>query len=189
MKKYLYLPLALLLSLTACQSQAPLSPATALLRSQNATAKTSPQAQYFDTALNDYRWARMEAQRWDFSARLAKVEGRYVEENGRSFEWTFYFSAIGKQKALKVSNGQKQEVSNSFFGGGIFDGSWQIDSDAALKAAKEKGLKNFPVYSMELDSFMRWEIRSADGWFQVDARTGQASLQTQVQANPLVSQR
>lgn len=175
------LSFALLLSLTACQSQLPLS--TAPLRAQNATANSAPSAQYFDTALNDYRWARMEAQRWDFSARLAKVEGRYVEENGRSFEWTFYFSAIGKQKALKVSNGRKEEVSNSFFGGGIFDGSWQIDSDAALKAAKEKGLKNFPVFSMELDNFMRWEIRSADGWFQVDARTGQASLLSQTQGN------
>lgn len=175
MKKLVYSACALLLSLTACQSQMPISPPANALSAQNAQAQNTPAAQYFDTALNDYRWARMEAQRWDFSARLAKVEGRYVEENGRSFEWTFYFSAIGKQKALKVSNGRKEEVSNSFFGGGIFDSSWQIDSDAALKAAKAKGLKTFPVFSMELDSFMRWEIRSAEGWYSVDARSGQAS--------------
>ncbi len=173
MHKLLALPLLTLLSLSACQNLPNISPVQ--LNAQSAR----PPARFNDTALRDYTWARMTAQRWDIGARLAKVEGRFVAEDGTCLGWDFYFTATAKKKALKVSGSFGEEVQNNYFGIGIFDGSWRIDSDAALKAAKEKGLKKFPVYGMELDSFLRWEIRSADGWFRVDARTGTVSVQTQ----------
>lgn len=172
-----HLPSALLLfslsPLMACQAPShptPLAPVQAQALSQSARAD---QARFYDTAKDAYRWAQLDAQRWDFSARLAQVEARSVDEQGRSFEWTFYFTSYRKDKALRVtSNHDVEEVNDHFFGGGIMDLSWQINSDQALNAAKNQGLKSFPVQSMKLDDFLVWEIDSFDGYFQVDARTG-----------------
>lgn len=159
--------------LGACQApnampgRAPLNTQRAAQSRVQANASTQ---RFYDTAKDAFRWAEMDARNWDFSARLAKVEGRMIDESGKSFDWTFYFTAIGKQKALRVSNHQKQEVPNTYFGGGMMDLSWRVDSKAALEKAKEQGLKTYPVSSMELDSFLTWEIRSFDGFYRVSAR-------------------
>jgi len=175
MKRFKLFPLLLLLSLSACQNTALNALPPANLQAQS-SPKTN-QTRFLDTAQRAYRLADMQARRWDFGARLAKVEANWVEEDGRSFEWNYYFTSLGKNKALKVSsNGFQEEVSDAFLSGMIFESSWRIDSDKALTAAKEKGLKHFPVHSMELDSFLRWEIRSSDGWFTVDARSGTVSV-------------
>ena len=161
-------------ALFSCQAPGltPLTPSN--LRAQN----TPPvQVQFYDTAKDAFRWAEIEAQRWDFSARLAQVEARSIDEQGRSFEWIYYFTSTRKDKALKVtSRHDVEEVRDNFFGGGFMGLSWRIDSNEALEKAKEKGLKTFPIQSMKLDSFLTWEIDSWDGYFRVDARTGAVSL-------------
>lgn len=170
MRTALYL-LTLTFGLSACQAPAPmLTPSTNPLQAQN-TAVASVDAQFFNTARNAYRWAEIEARRWDFAARLAKVEGHTVDAQGRSMEWQFYFTAPTKSKALMVSSRQTQrEVNHSFSGGGIMDLAWRTDSDQALQKAQEQGLKTFPVLSMTLDSLLSWDIRSFDGWYRIDAR-------------------
>lgn len=156
----------LLAPLAACQSPAALAPSPDRSSLQAASAP-----RFYDTARDAFRWAEIEARSWDFAARLARVEGSLVDESGRCFEWRFYFTAAGKQKALMVnSRREKREVANIYFGGGMLDLSWRVDSGEALKKAKEKGLKSFPVSSMELDSFVTWDIRSFDGLYRVDAR-------------------
>ncbi len=162
--------LVLGLALFSCQS-APLStsnPAPAI-QSQSATS-----ARLFGTAKSGLWRADSTARRWDNSARLSKVEARWVDEDGSSFDWIYYFTALGKDKAFKVEGSRGTEVSG-FFGSSIWESSWRIDSEQALAKAKEKGLKNFPVFSMELDGFMTWEIQSSNGFFRVDARSGQVS--------------
>ncbi|MEZ0368423.1 MAG: hypothetical protein ACAI44_04965 [Candidatus Sericytochromatia bacterium] len=168
------LPLFALLfgvGLTSCQAQAPLALRASGLRAAAAQpGTTSRSVRFYDSAKDAFRWAEFDARDWDFAARLAKVEGSMIDESGKCFEWRFYFTAPGKQKALRVSsNHQKQEVPNTFFGG-MLDISWHVDSGEAIKKAKEQGLKSFPVSSMELDSFLVWDIRSYDGFYRVDAR-------------------
>jgi len=160
-------------AVSACQTPLASVATPGSLRAQN----TPPvQVQFYDTAKDAYRWAEIEARRWDFSARLAKVEARNIDEQGRSFEWKYYFTAMGKDKALMVSSRRDvREVRDDFFGGGFMGLSWQVDSDQALKKAMEKGLKTFPVQSMELDSFLTWEINSWEGYYRIDARTGEIS--------------
>lgn len=169
----LFALLALTTLLSACQSApAPMLPPAAAPVQARSAAPGPIDAQFFNTARDAFRWAEIEARRWDFGARLAKVEGRNVDERGRSMEWQFYFTAIGKDKALMVtSRNSKREVPNTFFGGGLMDLSWRVDSDKALEKAAEQGLKSFPVISMELDSFLSWDIRSFDGFYRVDARS------------------
>ncbi|MGV3523320.1 MAG: hypothetical protein ACO1RX_03810 [Candidatus Sericytochromatia bacterium] len=151
---------------SACQNQAPAPLVPSTLQSQSQT-----ETRFYDTARDGLTWAQMDARNWDFSARLAKVEGTQIDEQGRAFEWRYYFTAIGKNKALLVtSRREKREVSNSFPGGALLDLSWRVDSKEALEKAKAQGLKSFPVFSMSLDSFVSWEIRSAEGWFRVEGR-------------------
>ena len=69
-----------------------------------------------------------------------------------------------------TSRRDSREVPDRFFGGGFMGISWRVDSDQALEKAVEQGLKTFPVYEMELDSFLTWEIRSADGYYRISAR-------------------
>lgn len=157
--------------LAACQSAPQFNPlpAAQALRSQSQSGPI--QTQSYSSAKDGLTWAEFEARDWDFSARLAKVEGRWVDKDGRSFEWTYYFTSFRKDKALKVtSRRDKEEVPDRFFGGGFSSFSWRVDSDEALKQAEDKGLKNFPVYEMELDSFLEWTIRSSDGYFRIPAR-------------------
>lgn len=162
------------LALSACQ-QAPHPAAFPLNAPRHLRAQAEPaapvQAQFYRTAKDGLTWAEFEARDWDFSARLAKVEGRWVDEGGSSFEWIYYFTSHRKDKALKVTSSRDvQEVPDRFFGGGFSSFSWRVDSDEALKIAEEQGLKNYPVHAMELDSFLEWEIRSSDGYFRVRAR-------------------
>lgn len=172
-------PIALILSslLVAC-APSPNASQGVLNNNLQANSASTPDARFYDTALNAYRWAQFDARSWDFAARLAKVEGTMVDEQGRSFEWKFYFTAPGKQKALLVtSRREKREVNNIYFGM-IFDSSWRIDSDKALTLAKEHGLKRFPVWSMEIRDIGRdWEISSSEGRFRVDLSSGQVSKQ------------
>jgi len=163
--------LSLALALSACQAPTPNLVPRAQSPVQLQQNNAPIDAQFYDTARDAYRWAEIEARRWDFSARLVKLEGSMVDERGRSFEWKFYFTALGKDKALLVtSRRDKREVPNHFFGGGMMDISWRVDSDQALERAKEQGLKTFPVSQMSLDSLLSWDIRSFDGWYRVDAR-------------------
>lgn len=157
-------------TLLSCQST-PLSqsnPAPAV-QSQSAAA-----TRLFGTAKDGLWQVQSEARRWDSSARLSKVEARWVNEDGRSFDWIYYFTAPGKTKALKIEGTRKEEISG-FFGTQIWESSWRVDSEQALALAKEKGLKDFPVFSMAIDGFMNWEIQSSNGFFRVDARSGQVS--------------
>ncbi|PKL75882.1 MAG: hypothetical protein CVV27_13105 [Candidatus Melainabacteria bacterium HGW-Melainabacteria-1] len=159
---------SLLVLLTACQSQPPLpQPLSAM---QAVPTRQSETPRFYDTAKDALRWVELEARNWDFAARLAKVEGSMVDESGRCFEWRYYFTAVGKQKALMInSRREKREVANTYFGGSL-DLGWRVDSGDALKKAQEKGLKTFPVTSMELDNFLVWDIRSFDGFYRVEAR-------------------
>lgn len=170
---------ALLILLTACQAPvlnrpaATLNSQTAQNTGQNSVPNT-PDSQtaprFYDTAKDAFRWVEFEAKNWDIGARLAKVEGTSVDESGRCFEWRFYFTAPGKSKALLInSRREKREVANIYFGIGL-EFSWRVDSGEALKLAKEKGLKRFPVTAMDLDGSLSWNIRSFDGSFRIDAR-------------------
>lgn len=146
------------------------------VRALSQSQEASPRL--YDTAKDYLHWAEMDARRWDTSAKLVKIEGDRVDENGKSWEWSYYFTSPFQKKALKVTNRRtKQEVSKLFFGSKIYEFDWEYDSDKVMKILKEHGLKRFPVMEMKLeDRFdLEWEVRSWDGYFRVNAETGEVT--------------
>ena len=169
----LSLSLLFLSSLAACQAPVnSIQPqVTAPQVSSQSTVNT---ARFNDTAKDALRWAEMDARRWDFSADLVKVEGSDVRENGKSGEWTFYFKAPFKRNVLKISGRNKEEVRDSFFGSEFNSLTWKVDSAQVVEILKKNGLKKFPVLEMTLESRfgLEWDVRTWDGRFTLDAKTG-----------------
>ncbi len=157
-----------LLALTACgQKNLPLN-----MDDTQTTAQSTQDTDKdrYGTAKRDIWIAESTARRWDASARLVQIEGRWVNENGTSF-WTYYFTSPFKKTALKVDGSMSQEVYNNFFGIGFSEFQIRVDSDKAIELAKKQGLKHFPVSEITLgrSGGLEWEIRSSDGYFRVSA--------------------
>lgn len=127
---------------------------------------------YF-TFKRDLWIAQSEARRWDISSELIRAEANFVNEQG-SANWTYYFKSPFKRNIFKVMNGFGQETPMLFTGREINDFFIKTDSNDAIKLAKEKGLKSFPVSEMVLEKRFvnaEWEIRSREGYFRVNAET------------------
>jgi hypothetical protein len=152
------------------------------LQENMVTQQSTEKENKFNTAKDSLWIAEGTARRWDISADLVKVEGRYVYEDGSS-TWTYYFKSPFKQKVLRVDfTGNGQEIPNGFFGSDIMAWDWNLDSNQAIVKAKEQGLKDFPVLEMTLErkfSNAEWELRTYNGIFRVDAQTGKLLSKTQ----------
>lgn len=165
---------ACLLIQTGCASQAPptvLANPMAGISNVQTFAQKSP-SRFYDTAKESYRWIESEAQQWDISAELASVEARQVDEQGRSWEWTYVFVSFAKRNALEVkSNRQSREIPKPSFATPFDDFEWQMDSQSAIAQAKKQGLKVFPVTRMTLNKRfgLQWELETFSGFYRIPA--------------------
>jgi len=130
---------------------------------------------FYDTAKKELWLAEIKARQWDISSELVKVEASLIDEKGRG-NWTYYFKSPFKRNAFKVQNNMGLEVSGTFMGNDFSEFEWKIDSDKAVEIAKDNhGLNKFPIISMTLEdrfASLEWELRTYNGIFRIDARTG-----------------
>lgn len=164
--------LSLGVSTISCGSQQILNP---IINNSPVYSQQNTVTRFYDTAKENLWMVENKAREWDISARLIKVEGHNINERGETNSWTYYFKSPFKQKILRIIGSEAREVNEIFFGHEFNDFSWRIDSSKAIEIAKNHGLKKFPVLDMTLeDRFnLEWQIRSWDGYYRINAETGE----------------
>lgn len=137
----------------------------------------------FASARDGFNAAESAARAWDFSARLARIEGTAIDNGYMLGDWSYtFYSPFKRDKALLVIwdgfRTQAFEQRKDPFAREIFGGTFEIDSRQAIAIAEKNGLKSRRIHRIDLSEDnpqlrLQWTILAAEGEFAVDGHTGQ----------------
>lgn len=155
----------------ACQPQTGIqSPAQAPLLPTPSETDAPPE--FYLTAREGLPQAQQLAQSRLKNAQLTYISGQWIDQNGRSREWSYVFVESESQQEIWISKDLitlQQALAEDTPTQPIDQIHWDFDSPAALLLLSTRQQLAYPIQSLQLDAELIWQVESSDTAWQVEA--------------------